>query len=275
VVQVCLLAVVTACQDSTSKQFYPSPAVGRGAMAGEDETNEPEEPEPTPEAMAERARAELRKAGGDDRAVHGAMQENFVRADQLQKAIVAGDLDEARETARWIATHSPTGGLPDGWLAHVTALRRAAQSVVDARDIDAAAHGTAFVAGACGSCHLAQLGGAQLGAEPLPQHGDGLELAMRRHQWAADRWWDAVVSGKGGLWEDGVEVLAASELVAGDFDAKAEQRAKLTRLLKRLRGIVKRGEGAVAPDHRVQVLGDFLSTCSSCHRLLERGPEAW
>lgn len=281
-VRSCLLAALAtiACDDSDSKVFYPAPAVGRGLQGIE--KNEPageedvaETPKLTPEEMAEAALAELRSAGGDHEAVHQSMQENFVRADQLQKAVIAGDLKEARETARWIASHSVTGGLPPGWIAHVTAMRRAAQAVADSRDIEAAARSTAFVAGACGSCHLTQLGGAQIGGEPMPMGEEGLELSMRRHQWAADRLWDAVVSGEGGRWDEGVAVLAESELVRGDFGAKPAQRQRVEGLLRRFRGIVKRAQGAVAPDVRVQVLGEFLGSCSGCHRLLRRGPAAW
>jgi len=264
------------CDESQSKEFYPLPAIGKAARQTEGGREKvPEEPERTPEEQADEARSELRRAGGDAKAIHQRMQENFIRADELQKAVIAGDLDEAREKARWIATHSAVQGLPNGWLAHITAMRRAARSVVDARDLEAAARGTAFVAGACGSCHLVQLGGADLGAEPLPQRAaSATELKMKRHQWAADRMWDAVVSGRSAMWEDAVETLESTRLRPSDLDERGPPE-RLAELVGRLDGVVERAKRANAPDARVRVLGAFLATCSSCHQMVEGGPEAW
>lgn len=267
--------VVVACQDSTQKEFYPLPAIGRAAHQSSGEAPVPEAPELTPEEHEREGRDELLAAGGDDRAIHQRMQENFIRADQLQKAIIAGDLEAAKRNGRWLATHMGTRGLPDAWIAHITAMRRAAQAVVDAPDIEGASRATAYVAGACGSCHLIQLGGRDLGAEPLPRAGASkTELLMKRHQWAVDRMWDAVVSGKESRWDEAVDLLERSALSPKDFD-RPRAKPALTEYTRRLSRIVERARGARAPDVRVKVLGDFLATCSGCHRALDAGPEAW
>lgn len=266
-----------SCQDSTSKEFYPTPAIGRGLMRAieEGKKDEEPEPEPTPEELALQAREELREAGGDDKAIHGRMQENFVRADQLQKAVIAGNLEAAHEAGQWLATHSQTEGFPDAWVAHVTALRRAAQAVVDARDIEGAARATAYVAGACGGCHLTQLGGNEMGAEPIPQHGSGIALIMRRHQWAVDRMWDSVISGKESTWRQAVDVLESSRLTPDAFLPEKARNPELKRLTRQLAGVIERATKANTPEARVKVLGEFLGTCSGCHALFEEGPEAW
>lgn len=230
-------------------------------------------PKPAPGVAAKDAPDEA--SGAASPSLHAHMQEHFVRVDQLQKAIVAGDLDAARAHAEWVASHEPHEDLPKGWEPHVRSMRSEAQTVASARTLSVAALATARVAGTCGSCHAAYDASLRLGAEPEPEMGTDAELAMQRHQWAADRMWDAVVSRSDELWQRGVAALDGAVVVPEALSGEPSADSQLAQVVSGYEALAPRARAAATPEARVEVLGDYLATCTGCHEVAERGPEAW
>lgn len=247
------LLVAIACTDPSSK----GPPKSEAASAPSDKA---------PKADAKKT---------PTRSLHAHMQEHFVKVDQLQKAVVAGDLEAAQRHARWVAEHEPHDGLPGGWEPYVEQMQEEARTVLRAEALSAAAQATARVAGTCGSCHAANEADLRLGVEPEPEMGDELSLAMRKHQWAADRLWDAVVSRSDELWKLGVEAMGASQVKPKDLEGEPTAGSDLQKVLARFRALAPKAEAAETPEARVEVLGAYLSTCVGCHGEVEKGPEAW
>ncbi|HJL41256.1 MAG TPA: hypothetical protein RMG48_08115 [Myxococcales bacterium LLY-WYZ-16_1] len=198
----------------------------------------------------------------EEGSLHSHMQEHFVRVDQVQKAVVDGDLEEARRHAKWLAEHEPHSGLPEGWPAHLQDMQEEARAVLSGDGVGPMASATARLAGTCGSCHAAVGARVRLGAPKRPK------AAIELHAWAADRLWDGVVSRSDGLWDAGVDALAASG-VRPESDRVASK-ADLKQALQAFEPLPGRAQKAERPKDRVEVLGAYLGTCVACHGALKR-----
>lgn len=238
-------------------------------------TRDPATEKAADERTAEEGAASAPAAETPSAPLHAHMQEHFVRVDQLQKAIVAGDLDAAQKHADWVATHPPHDDLPAGWKPHVAMMRARARDVLEASELDRAALATARVAGTCGSCHAANDADVKLGAEPEPRPGDGVEDRMKLHQWAADRMWDAVVSRSDDLWDMGVGAMSGAPVAPAALDGEPSEGSQLAAVLDEYRALSEVAKKAATPEARVEALGAYLSTCIGCHQVSEQGPEAW
>ncbi len=82
------------------------------------------------------------------------MDEHFAKVADIQAAVVRGDVEGAKEGAKWVAEHQKPRGcrLPD---RPASRDEEAAKAVAEAVDIKVAAQGTPDMAAACGSCHAA------------------------------------------------------------------------------------------------------------------------
>ena len=78
------------------------------------------------------------------------MAEHFLQISQLKDAVIAGDLAATKAPAQWLTEQMVADDLPVRWRPHVPAIRRAAESVLAAEDLEAAAYGVAEAAAVCG-----------------------------------------------------------------------------------------------------------------------------
>jgi cytochrome c553 len=193
--------------------------------------------------------------------LHGHMGDHFSRAAEVRRSIIDGDVEGARDPARWLADHEQHQNLPREWAAHLTAMQQAARGVAEAKAISDAAHATAMIGQACGWCHET-LGVARetVGVEPP---GDRHETAahMLRHQWAAERMWDGLVLPSRDAWIQGIEILMEPALFDGD---RAEE--ELKSLAQTVHSIGEKGRDALGTQERAVIYAEFLATCAECHR---------
>ncbi len=206
--------------------------------------------------------------------LHSVMQQHFVHLDDLQKAVIAGDLTLAKQSARWVMDHH-VEVRNEGWRPHLAKLEKAAAHVTQAPDLMQASVGAARVAGACGSCHEAHGIQMHFGAVPAAE-GEDTRAHMKRHQWAADRLWDAVVGNSDPVWDEATTALADAPLHLADgregpTDLALEMINEAAEVVHR---VGEQGAQTKGRDARVEALGEFLSTCAACHSQLGIDPEA-
>jgi len=194
------------------------------------------------------------------------MQEHFAQVEATRLAVISGDLDAAREPARWLARHEVTEGIPEGWQQHVVQMQLAAQRVVEASEVAPAAAATAEMGAICGGCHQGMDEGAQFTFVVPPPEEPGVVAHMLRHQWAAERLWEGLVGPSEEAWTRGVAVLAEAPLQPTESPEEVEQLASRVHQLG-----VQAGEVTGFID-RAKVYGDLLATCAQCHRLMDAGP---
>lgn len=198
------------------------------------------------------------------------MQEHFEAVREAERAVIRGDLATARDRGRWIAEHAEHPALAE-WQPYVEAVRAAGRELAAASDLAMAAPRVAVLAQRCAACHEERAAIVTFDWEPEPPVATTLASVMARHRWAAERLWEGVVGPADARWSEGATSLAA---VSFDTVLLGERGDA-----SRLRDIATKvkllaGEAIRTEDHakRVELYGQLLQTCASCHALTRDAP---
>ena len=198
------------------------------------------------------------------------MQDHFTRGIKIRDAIIAGDLDAAKKDAQWMAEHQVSKTLPEAWKPHVESLQDAAKKVMDAQGLPAAATGTAEMARACGECH-AKLGGPdfEMPKEP-PEEASGVAEHMVRHQWAAERMWEALTVPSEEAWRKGAEAMADAPLSPQAVAKDKSVPANIEKLTKEVHDIAEAARADRDSMKWATAYASFLGDCAGCHTAVEK-----
>jgi len=198
------------------------------------------------------------------------MQDHFTRGARIRDAVIAGDLETAKQHAQWMAEHQVSEDFPESWQPHVRTLQDAAKGVLDAQNIATAATHTAAMGRACGECH-AKLGGPKLELGQAPGEGSGSVPHMARHQWAAERMWDALTVPSEEAWRKAAEVMADAPLTPEAVQGARSVPPKTEQLAKQVHDIAEAARADRQMEKWSSAYGSFLSTCADCHQALQAG----
>ena len=238
---IALLALVVACKSGGDKPADKPP------------------PDPGPEAAPQPA-----TPAPDAASLKQHMQGHFTAIREIERALVDGDLAKAKERAGWLAAHEPHDATA-GWQPHMDAVRTAARALTGAADLAGATELAANLGGECASCHVTTTAIVSFPHEDLPPAGTDNRMAMRRHQWAADRMWEGLIGPSQTAWVQGAEILAAAPFVPKTSLGQAE-RDQVAALAKQVHEL-----GASAADLELEVraahYAKLLRTCSGCHAI--------
>jgi cytochrome c553 len=199
-----------------------------------------------------------------DRSVR--MAGHFHDSVRLKDAVIAGELPEVHASARRLVER--TDPYPDRWRPFVTSNVAFARAALAAKDLRVAALAAAGLARTCGDCH------ANLGAGPNfdPPHDvpgsaphDRVQH-MQRHQWAADRMWEALISRSEYAWMAGAVMLTDAPLHRDDLTQDVELPDEVLKLNDQVHALGVTASTTVAWDARAEVYGQFLTTCATCHK---------
>ncbi|MEJ2238382.1 MAG: hypothetical protein P8X82_08810 [Gemmatimonadales bacterium] len=191
------------------------------------------------------------------------MQQHFDEVTAVKMAVIAGDLEAAREPAEWLASHEAVQGLPGEWEPYLSGMQEAAEKAAGAADISELAAATGEMALSCGACHMALDHGAQF-AFMAPPEEEGVRGHMLRHSWASDRMWDGLVGPADAEWAEGAKGLDESPLLGGSTEAQGYAR--------RVHELGEQALQAADPAARAVIYGELITTCASCHQLAGAGP---
>jgi cytochrome c553 len=186
------------------------------------------------------------------------MQVHFLQITQIKDRVIAGDLSGTKTPARQLADDLVSDEVPLRWRAHVPAVRRAAEVVSAAEDLDAAARGAADAAAACGQCHLAV--GVELTptSEPEPLQDDTQFAYMMRHSWAVNRMWDGLIAPSDEAWQRGTRAFMEAPLHAdGASQAQVD-------LAERVHGLAASAISQTDPAGRAGHFAAIIATCADC-----------
>lgn len=191
---------------------------------------------------------------------------HFGEIAKVRAALIRGDLEAARDPARaiWLQTDHPD--LPRGVDSPAHELRRAAHRTAASQTLQEAAQATAEMGAACARCHRAAEGGPGLVPE-FPPLGTSATDAMLRHDWGADRMWDGLIGDDDAVWQAGAEALVDAPLVPpGGTDVST-----VTALAREVHDLGLEARRTREAPARAGIYGRLITTCSSCHTLLEDG----
>jgi mono/diheme cytochrome c family protein len=201
------------------------------------------------------------------------MYSHFAAADDIQAAVVDGDLGAVREPANWLAEHD-IPSLPEGSETYLAEMQDFARQAGQATSLVDAAHAMGGIAKTCGTCHQKNI------AEPLTKwtgslhQGEDVATHMTRHAWAAGRMWEGLVLPSDDKWTKGAKALEeaplAPEAVAGTSSEDVAIRKEVELLAKRCHAIGSKAEGVTDATERANLYGELLATCANCHKLTGR-----
>ncbi len=186
------------------------------------------------------------------------MHENFDLVRAVEKLLVRGRLDEAKNLASAIARAPDEPGYA-AFAPQAIEVRARASVVASAASVDEALRAEAKLAAACASCH-ADAGVIAEFRSPTqaPPDKPTVDARMARHLWATDRMWEGLVGDADDSWRAGLDVLAATPLPWKTVD---KDRVPLGKQLQRLADDARK----VSHDDRARAYGEILVTCAACH----------
>jgi hypothetical protein len=191
------------------------------------------------------------------------MTRHFEDSVRIKDAVIAGKLVEVRAPA--LRLLDGEGDSPPSWRPFIAANIRRANELLVAVDLNAAAVAAAGLARTCGDCHAAILGPEfPIRVAPTITSRDPKQR-MRRHQWAADRLWEAMIAHSDAAWTAGAAALTDAALLRGDYPPDVEIEGDPIVVENQLRAFGARAANTSDWDERVLVYGGLLSTCAACH----------
>ncbi len=205
-------------------------------------------------------------ATAQDSAV-GHMHEHYEAILKIQKAVIAGSMEEIQEPAFWLSDHKAPPGLPADWEEYVDEMRFAATDALDAEDLAAAAKATSALGLACGSCHAANKISVTFDEVAMPSDKETTQSHMQRHQWAADRMWEGLIGPSGYSWSRGANLLFESPIKPDTLGDDA-----LVGMSRRIHQLAANATTVSEPAEMAEIYAEFIGNCASCHSALGGGP---
>ena len=192
------------------------------------------------------------------------MAHHFDAATRARDALVRGDLTAAQAAMSEVAVPDSAPDVPALHAPYAESMRRAAATVSEARDLDAATAAFGNAAVACGACHLG-VGAEVAMSDVAPPAGDELAAQMRRHLWALDRMWEGLVVPDAARFSAGAAGLA--EVPLGPLVGRAGTVDEHLRALwDRAHDLGADASLTTDDATRARVYGELLRTCADCHR---------
>lgn len=217
------------------------------------------------------------------------MQEHAALSIAARNALIRGELEVAQQAMRKLAFFMEHVPAPEQGKEYARLTKELAEEAREASDLEEACMAFARLSYACGQCHQALDRGPPMKLEPSPE-GEDLKMHMRRHYWAVERMWEALLADSTSGFQLAAEVLAEAPL-HGSHDPDRESHDGVTRLAYEVHdlafaaaveGKVREDEYVPKPGEEVedgptawgqaQIFGQLLSACNQCHTLLEVKP---
>ena len=205
------------------------------------------------------------------------MHEHLDRSGDIKSAVIAGNLDVAREAAGRLASEKMLGDLP-----YIEELQQYAAQAAAAADLAEAAAAVAKIGQTCGGCHrtsrvdvVSEVDLAFGHSERPLQELQTLTTQMQRHLFAADRLWAGLITPSDTAWQEGAEILTEVRLRSSDITDDPGSRAQFDTLTQRMRAVGEQAGQVTSADLRGHLYGEFLSLCAACHTLTAQYPATW
>lgn len=206
-----------------------------------------------------------------------------------RNALIRGDLPVAQQAMRKLAFFMEHVPPPAQGKEYARITQELAEQVRTSADLEEACMSFARLSYACGECHQALDRGPPMKLDPVPE-GDDIQTHMRRHYWAVERMWEALLAHSTGAFQSAAEVLAEAPL-HGSHTPDDESHEGITKLAYEVHDLAfaaavegKAGEDEYVPKPdeaaadapsgwgQAEVFGRILLTCSQCHGMLEVKP---
>ncbi len=217
------------------------------------------------------------------------MKEHAELSIVARNALIRGELPLAQHSMRKLVFFMEHVPFPEQGKEYARITKGLATEVREAGDMEDACMAFSRLSHACGQCHHALDRGPPIKLEP-PAEGEDVRMHMRRHYWAIERMWEALLSDSPAAFQVAAGVLAESPL-HGDQRPDSDNPPGTTRLEYEVHDLAFAAavEGTVAEDEYVpkpgepveeepttlgqaEIFGRLLLACDRCHALLDVKP---
>lgn len=199
--------------------------------------------------------------------VRGRMHERFAATNRMLYAISTSDLMRAQREAQLVADLDEPDLLPI-WKPYVDDIRASARTVIETKDITAAADTMAWLGRACARCHQQASAKIAFKDDPAPPPAKELRTTMESHQWAANRMWQGLLAPSTERWNQGARALAAAPLAITAEVAEPPHSLGIADDVSNIRILARRAQTTTELDARTDLYGELLGTCIQCHRTI-------
>ena len=193
------------------------------------------------------------------------MNAHFAHAAQIEQAVIDGDLEGVKLHANWLVHELPKQSMPEAWQPQLERMQAAAAQAAKSGSLVEAGLAAGQIVETCGACHQAMGKGPSLPEPPPVPQGDDTTNRMLRHQWAASRMREAMISGSDERWKLGagaVSVAPPEPCPIPDADLLDAQTLALREKIYELGAKALKAGSA---GERAALYGEYLTTCASCH----------
>ena len=224
------------------------------------------EPPPDPSPARTTAPPGSKMPGAAPPGTAARMVGHFQESLRIKDAVISGELEDLREPASRLRDR--TDAYPESWRPFMQANMDFATMAFTAHDIPTAARAAAGLALTCGECHMALGAGPKFAApgQAPAASPHATREHMLRHQWAADRMWDALVSRSDDDWQAGAAALTDAPLSRDDLMADFELPDDILGLDEHVFELGARARTTRTWSARGAIYGDFLASCANCHQ---------
>ncbi len=201
------------------------------------------------------------------------MHQRYGAARRIEEAILWGDLATAQAEARQLALLDEPKALPE-WQPYFERVSDAAREVEASGVIASAARRSAALGAACAECHAAIGGRPVFDTVLQPPVGDSVNAQMRTHGWGASRMWEGLIAPENERWEEGAGALVLAPIMLSEgeearlSDSMVSVRNAMNEHVETIRGYASKAMTPLTQRERVDLYGEMLVTCASCHALV-------
>lgn len=263
IIALCILGMTVGCDCGSESKPQSESKVQK-------ESPEPEELRPSKELQA-------------------LMTQHAKLAVATRDALIVGEPQQAREALASLADLMDVASYPGQGKDYAEAARAVAAQARKAESLEETALAFAALSQRCGECHYALNRGPAMKLEPVPE-GRGLQVHMKRHDWAVQRMWEALLSNSPSTFKAAASVLSDAPLHGG-VEPDLENPPGVSEIANRVHDLAfsvsvegEAGEDTYVPGpdepreappntrSQSEVYGLLLTTCSQCHQRLDVRP---
>jgi len=201
-----------------------------------------------------------------ERKVH--MGHTFWDAVDARDALIEGDLEAARVAARSLRDRAYGDTVPGDWKTFIGDMRKHANDLALAPDLETAAIALGMISLSCGSCHwFADHGPVQLPDVQVVELAPGdeqLRDRMLRHVIASEQMWEGLIIPSDHVWHQGTLAFTRAPFappvdqgVVVDPEAHAQ--------IEELRSLASKARVATSHKKRAELYGELVARCAACH----------
>jgi cytochrome c553 len=187
----------------------------------------------------------------------------------IQQAIIAGSLEGTREAATSLRDSADPAGIPAEGADYLAAVRDAANGVLEADSLEAAAEAASNMGLACGSCHMAVGVTVEFDDVAMPSDKEKTGPHMERHQWAADRMWEGLIGPSKMAWSRGANLLFESPVKPNELSKHGGGEAAVG-MSRRIHQLAANATAVSTPEEQAEIYAEFIANCGSCHNELDK-----